>query len=45
MQQIDDADSILKNKLESLGLKIHTSKNTKEILGDSCITGMQFSDG
>ena len=44
-RQIDDAgSSILKNKLESLGLKIHTSKNTKEILGDDCITGMQFSD-
>src|SRR4029078_5034853 len=44
-RQIDDAgSSILKNKLESLGLKIHTSKNTKEILGENCISGMQFSD-
>src|SRR6478609_394090 len=44
-RQIDDAgSSILKNKLESLGLKIHTSKNTRQILGDNCITGMQFSD-
>ena len=44
-RQIDDAASgILKNKLELLGLKIHTSKNTSAILGDDCITGMQFSD-
>lgn len=44
-RQIDDAGSgILKNKLQSLGLKIHTSKNTTAILGDDCINGMQFSD-
>ena len=44
-RQIDDAGStILKNKLQSLGLKIHTSKNTTAVLGDDCINGMQFSD-
>jgi nitrite reductase (NADH) large subunit len=44
-RQIDDAGSgILKNKLELLGLKIHTSKNTSEILGGESITGMQFTD-
>ncbi len=44
-RQIDDAGSnILKAKLEDLGLKIHTNKNTTQILGDKCITGMQFSD-
>jgi nitrite reductase (NADH) large subunit len=44
-RQIDDAGSnILKAKLEELGLKIHTNKNTSQILGDNCITGMQFSD-
>ena len=44
-RQIDDAGSdILKNKLESLGLKINTNKNTSQILGDGCITGMQFTD-
>ena len=33
-RQIDDAGSgILKNKLELLGLKIHTNKNTTAILG------------
>jgi nitrite reductase (NADH) large subunit len=44
-RQIDDAGSgILKNKLQSLGLKIHTSKNTTAILGEGSISGMQFAD-
>src|SRR6186713_367796 len=44
-RQIDDAGSeLLKNKLQTLGLKIHTSKNTAAILGNGCIKGMQFSD-
>ena len=44
-RQIDDAGSdMLRNKLEALGLKIHTSKNTSEILGDESIAGMKFSD-
>lgn len=44
-RQIDDAGScILRDKLEMLGLKIHTNKNTSEILGDESITGMKFSD-
>lgn len=45
-RQIDDTGSnVLKAKLESIGLKILTNKNTSEILGDGCISGMQFSDG
>jgi nitrite reductase (NADH) large subunit len=44
-RQIDDAGStILKNKLQSLGLKILTNKNTTAILGEDCIKGMQFTD-
>lgn len=44
-RQIDEAGSdILKAKLQTLGLKIHTSKNTAEILGNDCIDGMLFSD-
>ena len=44
-RQIDDAGSnMLKSKLETLGLTIHTNKNTSEILGDQFISGMQFSD-
>ncbi len=44
-RQIDEAGSnLLKGKLESLGLKVLTSTNTSEILGDGCINGMKFSD-
>ncbi len=44
-RQIDDAGSgILVDKLQSLGLKIHTSKNTSAVTGHDCITGMQFTD-
>ncbi|MEO8416137.1 MAG: FAD-dependent oxidoreductase, partial [Ginsengibacter sp.] len=44
-RQIDEAGSgILRSKLEALGLTIHTNKNTSEILGNSTITGMRFSD-
>jgi nitrite reductase (NADH) large subunit len=44
-RQIDDSGSkILRNKLESLGLKIHTNTNTKEIVGDNNIRAMQFAD-
>ncbi len=44
-RQIDAAGSaILTNKLQSLGLQIHTNKNTSQVTGDNYITGMQFSD-
>jgi len=44
-RQIDDAGSgILKQKLQSLGLKILTNKNTSAITGGDSITGMRFSD-
>ncbi len=44
-RQIDDAGSkLLQSKLESLGLSIHTSKNTSAITGDESIKGMTFSD-
>ncbi|WP_218330820.1 nitrite reductase large subunit NirB [Hydrotalea lipotrueae] len=44
-RQIDDIGSkILQSKLEAIGLKIQTNKNTKEIIGDDCIQGMIFSD-
>ncbi len=45
-RQIDQAGSdTLKAKLEDLGLQIHLSKNTTEIVGNECITGMTFADG
>jgi nitrite reductase (NADH) large subunit len=37
--------TILKDKLTSLGLHIHTSKSTKEVLGDNKISGLSFADG
>lgn len=44
-RQIDSAGSaVLQNKLQSLGLSIHTNTNTTAILGESHITGMQFAD-
>src|SRR6185503_13063204 len=44
-RQIDEAGSnMLKGKLESLGLKIFTNKNTSAILGNECVSGMKFSD-
>ena len=44
-RQIDDAGSaILRNKLELLGLKIHTNKNTSAVTGQDCISGMRFAD-
>ena len=45
-RQIDAAGSqILQAKLESLGLRIHTSKSTTEIYGKESIEGLSFSDG
>jgi nitrite reductase (NADH) large subunit len=44
-RQIDDAGSaLLRSKLETLGLTIHTSKNTSAITGENFISGMSFSD-
>lgn len=44
-RQIDDTgSSVLQSKLEALGLKILTNTNTSAILGDDCITGMQFAN-
>lgn len=44
-RQIDEAGSnLLKNKLETLGLEIHTSKSTTNIVGEDTITGLQFAD-
>lgn len=45
-RQIDEPGSkILQSKLETLGLTIHTNKNTTTITGDEHINGMEFSDG
>ncbi|WP_207509237.1 nitrite reductase large subunit NirB [Telluribacter humicola] len=45
-RQIDEAGSgILQRQLESLGLNIHLSKITQQIVGGDAIEGMQFADG
>ena len=49
-RQIDDAGSrILVQKIESLGVKVHLNKGTKEVLGSSGhggnVTGIAFNDG
>ncbi|MBS1564128.1 MAG: nitrite reductase large subunit [Bacteroidetes bacterium] len=45
-RQVDDGGArMLRGKLESLGLKIHTQTNTTAIEGEDCITGMRFADG
>ena len=44
-RQLDEAGAaILKNKLTSLGLSIHTQKHTYQVLGEEKITGIQFAD-
>ena len=45
-RQIDDAGSkILVQKIESLGVTVHLNKATKEVLGDSGVSGLLFNDG
>ncbi|HLW19103.1 MAG TPA: nitrite reductase large subunit NirB, partial [Cyclobacteriaceae bacterium] len=45
-RQLDEAGSaILREKLETLGISIHLSKNTKQIFGNGKLTGLEFSDG
>jgi nitrite reductase (NADH) large subunit len=44
-RQLDDAGaSILKNKLTTLGLSIHTHKHTYQVLGEEKVSGIQFAD-
>ncbi|MDO6491887.1 MULTISPECIES: nitrite reductase large subunit NirB [unclassified Cellulophaga] len=44
-RQLDSRSSqVLQLKLESIGLHIHLSKATNQILGDKAITGMEFGE-
>src|SRR4030095_13394949 len=44
-RQIDDAGSkLLQNKLEQLGLHIHTNTNTTAIIGEEKITALHFAN-
>ncbi|SFE55969.1 nitrite reductase large subunit NirB [Thermoflexibacter ruber] len=45
-RQIDDRGSqMLKSKLESMRIRVHTNKVTNRIIGNECISGVQFADG
>ena len=45
-RQIDDAGSaMLADKLNQLGITIHTGKNTKKIAGNGKLEGLEFTDG
>jgi len=45
--QIDDgAGAVLRQKIEDLGVSVHTQKNTKQIIaGEECVHRMEFADG
>jgi nitrite reductase (NADH) large subunit len=45
-QQLDKpAGAILQKTLEGLGIRVHLKKDTKRVLGDDFVTGLQFGDG
>lgn len=45
-RQLDQvASDFLQSKIESLGLKVHLGKNSKEIIGESEIEAIEFTDG
>ncbi len=45
-RQIDEAGSrALREKIESLGVKIHLNKSTEEFLGNGKVEGLAFADG
>jgi nitrite reductase (NADH) large subunit len=45
-QQLDSpAAAILKKTLETLGITIHLQKDTRRILGEEAVTGIEFADG
>lgn len=44
-RQLDEGgSSMLKEKIESLGIKVHLNKNTHSINGDEKVAGMSFTD-
>jgi nitrite reductase (NADH) large subunit len=45
-RQLDQAASdLLQSKIESIGLKVHLGKNSKEIIGDGETGAIEFTDG
>ena len=45
MQLDADGGAILKASMEAMGVNVHLRKQTTEILGDACVTGLAFKDG
>lgn len=44
-RQLDTrASKVLQEKIESIGINVHLSKATNQILGDDAITGMEFGE-
>ncbi len=44
--QLDrEGGNVLKASIESMGIRVHLRKNTKEVLGDHKVTGLLFADG
>lgn len=45
-RQLDSSAAyMLQAEFERRGIEVKTSTNTKEILGDTCVTGVRFEDG
>jgi nitrite reductase (NADH) large subunit len=45
MRQLDSQGAaLLQKKIEALGVQIHLNKNSKEVLGEDFVTGLQFTD-
>lgn len=45
-RQIDDCGSkVLVKKIESLGVRVHLNKATKEVIGETSVKGIGFGDG
>jgi nitrite reductase (NADH) large subunit len=46
MQMDEAGGAMLRHKIENLGIRVHTSKNTREIVaGENCVNKMCFVDG
>lgn len=39
------AGATLKRSMEAMGVRVHLNKATTAMLGDECVTGLQFKDG
>lgn len=45
-RQLDERGAtVLKNKIESLGARVHLNMQTKEFVGDGAVSGLLFADG